>query len=231
MFVTNFYQFPSNSEQVGPPSGNMMAWWKADAGVSTSEGSVTQWADQSGNARHLTPGSSPTLASSVINGQPALSFTEGNKLEVSGGVSVTSPFSYVVIAYSTTDISTRSTTIISSYDTSFNGQLYLGDGNRVQMYNDGNWISSFIDTPVTNNWLKIYNIFDGASSSMYVNNDALNPQTGTMATTGFSGWSVGGPFYGGDFAGYIAEIIIYNKALDSTDRSQLNSYFSSKYGL
>jgi hypothetical protein len=31
--------------------------------------------------------------------------------------------------------------------------------------------------------------------------------------------------------GYIAEIIIYNRLVDATERSQINTYFSTKYGL
>lgn len=232
--VVNYDDFHADAGPSGPPLSGMMAWWKADAGVITTGSDVTQWNDQSGNGRNLTPGTSPELATGVINGQPAILFAEGDKLEVAGGVSVTSPFSYAIVAKTTftaAELSSRSTTIISSYDTSFGGWIYIGDQNRIQMFNDDNWIASFIDTPVTENWLKIYNIFNGVSSSMYINNDALNPQTGTMATTGFSGWSIGGPFYGGDYKGYIAEIIIYNRALDVGDISQLNSYISSKYGL
>lgn len=42
--------------------GNLVAWWKADAGVTESGGAVTQWDDQSGNSRHLVTGDSPTYS-------------------------------------------------------------------------------------------------------------------------------------------------------------------------
>jgi hypothetical protein len=46
----------------------------AGAGVTTSGGAVTAWADQSGNGRDGTPHGSPTLTAGAINGLPAVTF-------------------------------------------------------------------------------------------------------------------------------------------------------------
>ena len=42
-----------NSSGSGLPSGSLVLWCKADAGVTTNSGNVTQWADQSGSGNNL----------------------------------------------------------------------------------------------------------------------------------------------------------------------------------
>ena len=62
--------------QQGIPSSPTI-WFKADAGVSGS-GTVTGWADQSGNNYHasvVSGTSGPTLVPNAINGKPALRFS------------------------------------------------------------------------------------------------------------------------------------------------------------
>ena len=64
------------------PTGSVL-WLKADAGVTLSGNSVTNWADQSGNAYNVTQATAanqPTFEASVFNGQPAISFDGGDWL-------------------------------------------------------------------------------------------------------------------------------------------------------
>lgn len=54
----------------------LVAWYKADVGLTMGGPSVTGWADQSGNNRHLsgTPGKYPTITANALNGLPAVTF-------------------------------------------------------------------------------------------------------------------------------------------------------------
>ncbi len=57
--------------------GNLLAWWKADAGLTLSGSRVTTWADQSGNGHDLTEFSAlgPTYNATGWNGsQPTVTF-------------------------------------------------------------------------------------------------------------------------------------------------------------
>ncbi len=64
------------------PTGSVL-WLKADAGVTLNGNSVTNWADQSGNAYNVTQATAanqPTFEASVFNGQHAISFDGGDWL-------------------------------------------------------------------------------------------------------------------------------------------------------
>jgi hypothetical protein len=69
----------AQAQAVLPVTSGLNCWFDASVGVTTSGATVTGWADQSGNGNHATPGSgSPQLATSQINGQPAVLFRGGN---------------------------------------------------------------------------------------------------------------------------------------------------------
>jgi hypothetical protein len=66
----------------------------------------------------------------------------------------------------------------------------------------------------------------------YYNGTALNTKSGTMATT--TGFIIGDAPAGNRgqcWNGYIAEILIYNSTLGTTQRQQVESYLSQKWGL
>lgn len=55
--------------------GNLVAWFKANAGVTLSGSNVTNWADQSGNGYNLVGQTDPTFSSTAWNGTgPGLVF-------------------------------------------------------------------------------------------------------------------------------------------------------------
>jgi hypothetical protein len=59
------------------PTQGLYLWLRADAGVTESNGAVSSWADQSGNGNDGTQAfasSRPVLAANSLNGLPALSF-------------------------------------------------------------------------------------------------------------------------------------------------------------
>ena len=66
-----------------PVSDGMVVWFDAANGVTANGGGVvSQWNDLSGNSHHAT-GGSPTLATSEVNGKPAVQF-RGNYLNCAG---------------------------------------------------------------------------------------------------------------------------------------------------
>jgi hypothetical protein len=61
---------------------SIWGWWKGDAGVTQGGGTVTAWADQSGNGRNMTiPGiyGTPTYVASAINSLPAIASMSGSQ--------------------------------------------------------------------------------------------------------------------------------------------------------
>lgn len=70
---------PDNVDIADPTEiSDLALWLRADLGVTEVLGKVSQWADQSGNARHATQGTAadrPTKVASQINGEPIIRFT------------------------------------------------------------------------------------------------------------------------------------------------------------
>lgn len=77
---------PGGASRFSPASiAGLAAWYRADLGITLNGSNVSAWADQSGNARHLTQGvagQQPLYVASVagIGSQPALSFDGGDVL-------------------------------------------------------------------------------------------------------------------------------------------------------
>lgn len=58
-------------------SSDLSFWIKADKGVTSSSGDISQWNDQSGNGHHVSQAQSsqkPTLSTNALNGNPVVSF-------------------------------------------------------------------------------------------------------------------------------------------------------------
>jgi hypothetical protein len=65
---------------------NLAAWYRGDLGITLNVSTVSAWADQSGNGRHLTNGNAaqqPTYVASALGGRPTLSFDGGDILSSS----------------------------------------------------------------------------------------------------------------------------------------------------
>ncbi len=101
-----------------------------------------------------------------------------------------------------------------------------------QVSNSNNWKrpASIGDSPTLTTA-----IHDGATEKVYVEGELVWTQTNKLttikncATNGFIGrWSHGGD-NSGWYAGNVAEIIVYTRALDNTDRSKVETYLKAKY--
>jgi len=101
-----------------------------------------------------------------------------------------------------------------------------------QLSNSNNWKrpASIGDSPTLTTA-----IHDGATEKVYVEGELVWTQTDKLttikncATYGYIGrWSHGGD-NSGWFAGNVAEIIVYTRALDDTDRKKVEDYLKAKY--
>src|SRR5260221_2651489 len=67
----------------------LLAWYKADAGVTLSGSNVTQWNDQTSNGYNLTPSTNPpTFSATGFNSKQGITFTNAGTLNLGTGVSV-----------------------------------------------------------------------------------------------------------------------------------------------
>lgn len=204
----------------------------ADASTIThSGGAVSQWDDKSGNTRHTTQGTAgrkPTTGTATIGGRNVLVFDGGDVL-LTPTLTLAQPVTiYVVARLTNTGVG--------------NGQMIGNTGNSPTIY-AGNAITNYWrlyagkDVPsavVTDSTAHQFTaIFNGVSSFLYLDGTAIL----SNVNPGTPGWSskaipIGaGPTASVGWPGEVAEVLIYDTALGTTDRQAIESYLATKWGL
>jgi hypothetical protein len=219
-------------------------WLKADAGVTTSGTSVTQWADQSGNGNNVTQATTayqPQLQTNVFNGQPALFFNAGATFlnnTTQNVVTAGAPRTVFAVVKSLcssdgiTPIAFRRTASVHCLQT-YPGINYI--------YTDGSssnitTTATLFDTVKTKQTLATYISGGTGTGLQYRQNGVSQPTSGTVTLeTGTTGFTIGrreDNAYAnyGQTEGWIAEIIVYNSQLNATDIAAVENYLAIKYG-
>lgn len=229
--------FKTQSTAFTPASiSNLENWYDcSDTATMTLSGSdITQLNDKSGNARHLTQGTtskSPDDTASCQNGLHCCRF-DGTDDDLAGSLgSDRNTISIVIAAKSSRQ---------RRYDAIFDARAgNTGDmtvevgfgGNTFDLwvYNvgahamtAGTWsASTAFDLMVT---------YDNATIKTYINNAGGGSQgsSGRYFRQNFTIGSNDPAFY--DWKDDIYEIIVYSKVIDSTERTQLRDYLTAKWG-
>ncbi len=232
------------------PQTGLQLWLRADFGVSQSSNYVSGWQDLSGNNFNFSQSSTnlPKLTANAINGQSAISFNGTQILDgpststnYSGGVSV-----FAVIKPTGLSTSAPDTRIIdlgnvfnndiaygityNSLKGAFNPKFYIYNSSSANNIQSGNVIS--------NNSNYLFEAFQNGTSvgSIYTNgleqiqaalNNAVNQVRYNNGVGGVN--TADGGDGSNNFNGYIAEILVYNTELSSTQRQAVESYLSQKY--
>ena len=220
------------SGAVDPPLTGLDARWRADTGVTEAGTGVSSWVDMISSFDMVqgTDANRPALVTGVVNGQPIIRFTQANTdflTQATGPTGQAQPYTIVAVI-KLTSTGVAQWTLTAS-----------GDGNFRSMGSNGTtaWMfagSAFDtgDVVETTNFHSLIGIFNGASSEMFLDNASLG--TGD-ASTGASttGFTVGGGNSSGanPFGGDIAEVLFYDHALDSTERTALDTYFAARYAI
>jgi hypothetical protein len=246
--------------QTGPAgvgsSTNNPLWLKADAGTSTTVngGAVSAWNDASGNANHAsqaTGSQQPIYTTGLINGMPALFFdnigspandlmtvNDADNLDNTAGLTILTVTRPISIDNS------NARAIVSKRVNVGDNQAYtifFYTNNHINIDIEGN--DNRFATPFTFVGGRDYlftvlydgSLASGSRTKVYVNEN-LDITTTETATT-ISNWAspvVIGSMNVGDgrpFGGYIAEIIIYRKALNSAERVIVHNYLFAKYDI
>lgn len=208
---------------------------------------VPQMTDFSGNARHFVAGTSPDTKgqykTNQVNGLPSLRFTHDGNATTQTNTTYTGPnflTSYtegevfVVIKAAADPATSNLKGSYALFGTDINVAHYpFTDGT---IYDDfGSNVRKNTGNPATNlaSW-NLYNISTKANS--WVNR--INGTQFYSTTSNTVAWSTA-PQFGGNantdgdsgFDGDIAEVIFYNRVLNSSERSNVRNYISAKYGV
>ncbi|MFZ1530140.1 MAG: LamG-like jellyroll fold domain-containing protein [Ferruginibacter sp.] len=258
VFLLSFCSFFAFSQIPAP--GNVL-WLKADAGtfndagttLATNGQTVQQWNDQSGNANHATQTLNtlkPTFVSNVLNGQPVVRFSSRMlvtpNIDLSGIDKVDMYIVYNSVNLSGTweciveegpDFNTvKGFTFFDNAQTvTYNG-IYAGHSGGG--FNAKNY-------PFKANTFKVVNSsFDRAATAANEVNLRINGVDCSLLNQNFANDNTGNysnvPLYIGNrgnavnsypLLGDIAEIILYNRKLTLAEKTTIETYLNSKYGI
>lgn len=233
----------------------LQGWYDASDAASitdTGAGAVSQWNDKSGNVRHLTQGTGgarPTTGTNSQNGLNVLTFDSGDFLAAATAAdwkflhATGGSTTFFVANYTT---GTKTVLGTAAYSTSSTGVVMAGNGGAFYSIGvRGGGAANYEDTSAT--WAGgAYNVVavrldtgNGTAASRCQINIDGGASTGNNALTNAASTSnpafalhVGRVTSGGanPFIGQIAEIIIYNTLLGTSDRQLVEAYLKTKWG-
>lgn len=222
---------------------------------------VTRWADQSGNGNDATqvalnPSLQPDYVPTALNGHAVLRFDGGSDhlLVTNTAVNLTNGLSIFIVARNAERKNYNglfrlgpsgdpftSTSSLEIYWNDSGGSAF--SGNSVYTANRTTPSFSFVgggNPPVVLNKYYLYDVL-AVSSAVTQRVNSVDQNGGFGGDTFFvpastnNGFAAIGVGYGGDPAGDlrgdIAEILVYNTALNTTERLNVEAYLDGKYSL
>jgi len=231
-----------SAQQSGPPTTGLQVWLEANAGVTTNgSGQVTNWASQVGSV-YAAPSSesgnsAPTLVNDAVGGNPAISFNGSTGLQLSGLSAVTAPYTVFVVLANYTNVSEAigaDSANLRFGNSGSAGNVNLWPGNPAIAYPAANSTGASVIAAVVQPG-------SGGNNTLQVFQQGLQILAPTANTAGTSTPFEGDSTLGDNtvltangyttYTGYIAEVLVYNTALSSTNMQAVQSYFSVKYSL
>lgn len=200
------------------------AWFRYGVGITSALGAVSQWADQSGNARHLlqaTATNQPTLEA-----DNSITFDGVDNFMKCDPFTLAQPFT---IYWLLKQITWTSSDCIFDGNTALTGaMLQSGTTPALRLFGSagvGNNTNLALDT-----YGVVVGVGNGASSLTQINNTA--PVTGDMGTGDPGGHTLGARGNASTFANIQAkEGILYAAAHDAATRSRVIRYLAQVGGI
>jgi hypothetical protein len=225
--------------------------------VTTDGATVGRWEDQSGNGRHISQsigGSRPILKTNIQNGRNILRF-DGvddhlfmlNAFVYSSGASTV----FCVVSQTPSSPPSANVSLITerSSITSFPNYIVIGNGSsdatrlRIFMRDDANanilfggssTLQTASGTAFNSSYQLLGTVDTGSNMALYINKSSSVNGNYTRSTLTLDRFTVGSSRTSSAsnfFACDLAEIIIYNSALSTSNRQLVENYLYSKWGI
>src|ERR1700756_585302 len=244
--------------QTGPGgvdnSTNNVLWLRADAGTSTTTNSVaiSSWADQSGNNNNVSQSTAnlqPLYMSSIINGFPCIWFDNvsntNDKMLGKNSTTLDGTTGYTFFTVTRPQsldgnaraIISKRTTV--SVQESFMHFFYSSNKVFVDIETTDDRYNTTTTFSNNTNYI-IDQLYDGSlakasrcKSYVNCNLDITSAETNTIVPNNISPLIIGSTDSadGRPFGGYMAELIIYRRALNNAERYIVDNYLSAKYNI
>lgn len=222
------------------PVAGMLAWYAADRITSppASGSALASWNDLSGNGYTASQGTGsqrPTYETNVLNGKPVVRFAQSSTQFLATSALSLGP-DYTLFAVADSSGGSLPEVFIGADVTGgtriWQFRFNTGDVEAIAFSSGGAFTATQTATLASFNYLTMrtdastvqafVNGTGGASTGISgtLNSGSQNVVLGDRNTVGGSG-----------LTGDIAEVLIYNTALSTTDRQTVESYLASKWGL
>jgi hypothetical protein len=232
----------STAVSVTVTNQNLELWLRADVGVTNSAGQISTWADQSGNANNATQSTTnyqPTYVTNALNGLPVVQFnlTNSQYLNLTNFLTGTTQAEAFVVLQSA-DLPGISTPLwnMGSGTYSLVGYPY-SNGQIVEDF--GSTTTNLVGDPAQP--LNQYHVYEVAGQNNFWGawiNGMLQYQTAgnTYGVNSYGYIELGCSYFSNGsrfqyFSGEVAEVLIFNQTLSTSQRLVVNNYLDLKYGL
>jgi hypothetical protein len=236
--ASQFIQIDATTQNVS--RNQLITWLKSDIGVTLNGSTVSDWLDLSGSnnsATQATAGNQPTFQTNQINGLPALNFDgSSDYMQFPNGFSQWTDGCSIFLVTKPTSITTGLR--FFDYATGLNGNnLKIEEVSPNGLEFDVNGVSNpsslISSTGLTSGTYQLIEVVhNGAGSATLFTNGNVNA-TGSLnniSNVTRTGCFIGKGYSGGNlFNGQIAEYLVYNRALSSTERVNVEGYLLSRY--
>ncbi|WP_177190076.1 right-handed parallel beta-helix repeat-containing protein [Flagellimonas taeanensis] len=248
------YSYPIDPKAPGGVIDNLAAWYKFNAGVTTSGGEgtgVSTITDMSGHGFDLSEtsaGSQPIYVENSLNFNPGGNFDGGNDRlngQYLNFVDETDPVTLITVSVPTSFGGERRTISIGDgYDRP--GMGYQGAGGNMQIrVTEGGPATIEHSVPLTLNipYILFASVTNGSNpGEVLMSYNGMNNEESSTLTDGIyplASASSGGYIalgnepntYSDDHVGFINEGIVYNRVLENYEKERVYSYLAIKYGI
>ena len=211
--------------------------------ITLSGSNVSQWSDKSGNGNNGTATGTPVLTANSINGRQSIYLADAPYFLGSVSITGTTLTCFTVATTNVTMLNTRGRDQrLVSLENGTNVDYGRADGT-IALFNQNNTstIATYrVSGPLANNAITTGSPFlavsqyDGTNAYLWYAGTAgtlaSTASTGTFAITKYGIGNQANPT-AETWNGYIGEVIIYNAALTTSQRQQVEGYLAWKWGL
>ena len=209
--------------------------------ITDSSGSVSAWADKSGNGNNATQGTGsaqPTTGLNTANGKNVLNFDGGDTLEVGSGVySIPSDENTLFIVSRCTDTSVQRRPFVMTdgsnarYKMAYETKAGVASATEVVFQVDSNLDPLGAQASGTSdNYQVLTGTFDGTNATtVAINNDTEVSDTNGVAFTAtncFIGSQAGSAVF---LIGDICEVVLYSRKLTTGEQNLIKAYLTNKW--
>jgi fibronectin-binding autotransporter adhesin len=227
---------------LAPVAGSSLWLDAADASsVTLASGKVSAWNDKSGNLRNATQGNAANQPGSYgvnanANGLNTVNFTGSGTQILDVDLAFLNNSSYTIFSIEGKQ-SNGNVYYLGTRTADTNRGLHVGYRNDTsyalaQFSNDLDYVSptlAYTGTQVFRQWTGSLNTAGGGGHAISLNGTQVvsNTNTTPLSNTGLG--VVGQGFGGQQYVGSLGEIVIYNSALNATDKARVEAYLAAKW--